>query len=412
MEIPHQVTARPDTGLWNAKLGIWLFLASEVMLFGGLFSGYVFLRMGITEGIDNPWPSRQLPILPGFINTLVLIASSVFVVLAWASLKMRNFQKFQFWMRLVVACALVFLGIKVYEYSGKFTHHGMKFTDDSVVQGVLKEDRIAFKATSVTIDLRSGHFEFLEGLKKGSAPALFKTPEGETITLSKSWVERTHRALDQQQGADYTVSLEAVEPLQFRFKPRRVKDYSESELTYRDSVRVGGELIYDQIYFEVHEIDLRMAKDKENAIALKYLGEDIAQEFLEHRELMLEKRELGGRHADPIAWESMHLHAGGDDAHGENGGYPVIEVERADKKFLSNHGPAYSTYYAIYFTLTGLHGLHVLAGALVLSYFLFFQKGLYKKNPEHLANRVEVGGLFWHFVDLVWIFLFPVMYLL
>ena len=46
MDIPYTVTARPDTGLWNAKVGIWLFLASEVMLFGGLFSSYIFLRLG------------------------------------------------------------------------------------------------------------------------------------------------------------------------------------------------------------------------------------------------------------------------------------------------------------------------------------------------------------------------------
>ena len=38
MEIPYTISTRPDTGLWNAKVGIWLFLASEVMLFGGLFS--------------------------------------------------------------------------------------------------------------------------------------------------------------------------------------------------------------------------------------------------------------------------------------------------------------------------------------------------------------------------------------
>jgi hypothetical protein len=46
MDIPYTVTARPDTGLYNAKVGIWLFLASEVMLFGGLFSAYIFLRVG------------------------------------------------------------------------------------------------------------------------------------------------------------------------------------------------------------------------------------------------------------------------------------------------------------------------------------------------------------------------------
>ena len=37
---------------------------------------------------------------------------------------------------------------------------------------------------------------------------------------------------------------------------------------------------------------------------------------------------------------------------------------------------------------------------------------MYDSNPDWLANRVEVGGLFWHFVDLVWIFLFPILYLM
>jgi heme/copper-type cytochrome/quinol oxidase subunit 3 len=62
--------------------------------------------------------------------------------------------------------------------------------------------------------------------------------------------------------------------------------------------------------------------------------------------------------------------------------------------------------------MTGLHGLHVIGGALVLAYYLFFGKKMYLSNPEWLANRVEVGGLFWHFVDLVWIFLFPILYLM
>ena len=45
MEIPFVIEPRKDTGLNNSKIGIWLFLASEVMLFGGLFSGYIFLRV-------------------------------------------------------------------------------------------------------------------------------------------------------------------------------------------------------------------------------------------------------------------------------------------------------------------------------------------------------------------------------
>src|SRR5262249_30796606 len=51
MEIPYTVEARPDTGLTNGKLGIWLFLASEVMLFGALFASYVMLRVG-----NAHWP--------------------------------------------------------------------------------------------------------------------------------------------------------------------------------------------------------------------------------------------------------------------------------------------------------------------------------------------------------------------
>ena len=83
MEIPYIVTPRKDTGLFNSKIAIWLFLASEVMLFGGFFSAYVFLRLGA----DYPWPERTLPVLPGLINTFVLIGSSVTVVFAWASLE-------------------------------------------------------------------------------------------------------------------------------------------------------------------------------------------------------------------------------------------------------------------------------------------------------------------------------------
>ena len=75
--------------------------------------------------------------------------------------------------------------------------------------------------------------------------------------------------------------------------------------------------------------------------------------------------------------------------------------------------PTHNTYFATYFTITGLHGLHVLGGVIVFIYLLAAGRAeLYRQNPEHLANRVEVAGLFWHFVDLVWIFVFPLFYLL
>ncbi len=199
MQIPYIIEERPDTGLNNSKLGIWVFLASEIMLFGGLFSAYVFLRMAAPVGDFAYWGSK-LSIPMATVNTLVLISSSVTVIMSWASLKMKDFEKYKMYMGLTLLCAFIFLVIKYFEYTGKF-HHG--------------------------------------------------------------------------------------------------------------------------IY------------------------------------------------------------------------------------------PSSSTFMGIYFTLTGLHGLHIIGGMIVMGYFwLPFGNKMWQSDPERFTNRIEVAGLYWHFVDLVWIFLFPILYLL
>ena len=194
MEIPYIVEARPDTGLHNGKLGIWLFLASEVMLFGALFSTYILLRVGASE-----WPHGELSVPLGAVNTIILIASSVTMVMAWASLKLNDWAKHRLYLIATFVLAGIFLVNKYFEYS----------------------------------------------------------------------------------------------------------------------------------------------------------------------------------------------------AHFATGEYP-----------------SHSTFLAIYYTLTGLHGLHILAGMIVMLYLIGPGAKLWKKNPDQFANRIETTGLYWHFVDLVWIFLFPVLYLL
>jgi heme/copper-type cytochrome/quinol oxidase subunit 3 len=194
MNIPYTVEERPDTGLANGKLGIWLFLASEVMLFGALFSSYIILRNGAVE-----WPMGSLSVPLGAINTVLLISSSVTMVMAWASLKLNDFGKHRLYLIATFVLAGIFLVNKYFEYA-------------------------------------------------------------------------------------------------------------------------------------------------------------------------------------------EHLN------HGE--------------------GPWHSTFLAIYFTLTGLHGLHILGGMIVMAYFVGPGARLWKKNPEQFTNRIEYTGLYWHFVDLVWIFLFPILYLL
>jgi len=196
MEIPYTVHPRADTGLTNGKLGIWLFLASEVMLFGALFASYILLRVG-----SPAWPAGReyLNIPLATLNTAVLITSSVTMVLAWASLVKNDFGRFRMWQAATILLGAVFLVVKYFEYTAKFHHH----------------------------------------------------------------------------------------------------------------------------YF-----------------------------------------------------------------------------------------PHTNTFLAIYFTLTGLHGLHVIGGMAVNGWFWGQGSKLWKENPEWFTNRVEHAGLFWHLVDLVWIFLFPVLYLL
>jgi len=72
--------------------------------------------------------------------------------------------------------------------------------------------------------------------------------------------------------------------------------------------------------------------------------------------------------------------------------------------------PHVEMFYWIYFAMTGMHALHMIIGAGLLTFLIVFSvKGRF--DPEY-HSPVEVIGLYWHFVDIVWIFLFPLLYLL
>jgi len=288
MEIPYTSQARPDTGIYNAKVGIWLFLASEVMLFGALFSSYILLRVGAAPG---DWVHGLLNIPIGTFNTAVLITSSVTVVLGWAALKMGNFGRYKFYQAITILCALGFLGIKSFEYREKFGHYEVWLNNEVTVKHGNEE---------VKTKRLLGHIEY-----KGSHPYFWSTK-----TLKEKNVES------------------------FKFAP-------------------------DPIHYSM--------TPKEMA------------------------------HASAEAKGKPH---------------EEIEIKASDVARLSAFVPAHSTYFAIYFTLTALHALHVLGGAIVIFYIWGPGAKLWKTDPERYMNRVEVSGLFWHFVDLVWIFLFPVLYLL
>jgi len=285
MEIPYTVSTRPDTGLWNAKIGIWLFLASEVMLFGGLFSAYIFLRIDAAPGT---WPHGLLNVPVGTMNTAILILSSVTVVLAWAALKMRRYRAYWWYMLITILCGVIFLTVKLaYEWPQKFDHFG----------AYIKPDALAKYEQYLGNERR---------IEKGLEPRIEITGH-----------------LHSQNAKEYEVALDPVN--------------AEPNNPFMDRPH----------FFPLPVTD------------------------------------------------------------------KIATIEKADVQRATMFLPTHSAYFASYFTITGLHGLHVLGGVIVFIYmWLPVSKKLYQRNPEHLANRVEVSGLFWHFVDLVWIFVFPLFYLL
>src|SRR5438445_7168004 len=126
-EIPYTVHPRPDTGVYNAKLGIWLFLASEVMLFGALFSSLILLRTG-AESWPRGYELLNVPLAT--FNTFILILSSVTVVMAWSHLRLGNLKKGWIYISATVLCALIFLVNKAFEYSHEFHEHRFPKTNN------------------------------------------------------------------------------------------------------------------------------------------------------------------------------------------------------------------------------------------------------------------------------------------
>ncbi len=299
MEIPYTISARPDTGLYNGKLGIWLFLASEVMLFGAIFTSYLFVRLGADDG---SWPNHVQNVWLGLTNTILLLASSITMIGAWVALKERKFNTYRLYLGATILLGIFFLGIKAVEYHSKWVHYGF----------FIKEG--AFKNYQADLDKEHDFYTFI--------------PEQHVYEVRGHFLNKEELIKDGK-----------LNDGPYQVLPDKVPDYLNSSS--------GGDSHY-----------IFNTASPEEAPSIQIQAKDI----------------------DPLrGWGNL----------------------------LPHHG----TYYAIYFLVTGLHALHIIGGVIVMIYFLTIGSRLYRRNPEQLSNRIEVTGIFWHFVDLVWITVFPILYL-
>ncbi|HOB73837.1 MAG TPA: cytochrome c oxidase subunit 3 family protein [Phycisphaerae bacterium] len=99
-------------------LGMWTFLVTEVMFFGGAFTGYAYYRWKFPEAFQAA--SHHLDIVLGTINTVVLICSSLTMVLAVQGAQRGDRKRLVRFLLLTILLALVFLGIKAFEYHHKW----------------------------------------------------------------------------------------------------------------------------------------------------------------------------------------------------------------------------------------------------------------------------------------------------
>ena len=112
---PHAHAAEAAT---RGKVAIWWFLASEIMLFGGLISSFVVSRLGGAAQVDH----SPLNVMVAAINTFILLSSSYTMVEAFACADRGDRSGMRIFLAFTVLGGLAFLGIKAYEYTGEIVH--------------------------------------------------------------------------------------------------------------------------------------------------------------------------------------------------------------------------------------------------------------------------------------------------
>jgi len=413
MEIPYTVKPRPDTGLYNGKLGIWLFLASEVMLFGALFSSYVLLRVGAEDGT---WSMGLMNITVGAGNTMVLIASSMFVVLAWAELKQGNLAGYKKWKWATIACAVLFLVVKwSYEWPQKFKHYDVWLNDAKLLHEKFEKGYQETVSHAEGGDHANDHGDAATGDVQKFVEAFYtkrffkETSDASQTAFKQEWANGT-LAISGHINA-YEEAQINVEVTGWNADAGASEADADSALAElgvsvgeaAEDLRKKGGLIKERIDYDWAKRAEYVLGQAGFKVTLSVAGYEKVEAHPWFWRTPRVNEDIGGNpRVRSIVLGLDHTHH-----------HDEIEIETRHISRLSAFEPKHSTFFGIYYTITGLHAAHVFGGIIVMLYnMLPIGLAMWHKDRERFTNRIETFGLFWHFVDLVWIFLFPILYIL
>ncbi len=382
----------------NGKLAMWLFLVTEIMFFTGLIGTYIILRKSTPSGA---WPEPRdvhLSELLGAINTFVLIFSSFTVVMAHSAISRGDSKKTVIYIAITFFCGVLFLGIKAYEYTAKFQHGIMPGRmADNLVDPALREIDTTLPAYQ--------HFD------PAQAEAKFKREHGE-------------RPPDPAQATAYDRQLESVR---------------KSALKFKQAIESSGRHPYDPNVAEWYKRDTKNRLVEAIAPLLDRLkpAEESAGNKIKAAEEELKKadpkaalsrerrREIVEKERAPILAAASEKERQCFELYDQLTSTDLlrpitalevgVEAKELSEKFEDLHLRPYIPYGNLwsssYFAMTGFHAVHVLGGIVVFGIILLHGlRGKLVKNPWNVS-MLELTGLYWHFVDVVWIFLFPLLYL-
>lgn len=359
---------QPALPIPNGKTCLWLFLSTEIMFFAGLIGAYIVLRFGAPA-----WPSTHdvhLVEYLGAINTAVLIGSSITVVLALEAAKRNHASNAKGWILLTFVLGSIFLGVKAFEYRAKFSHGIYPALPHSQIY----EKADVYYAQAVRLRLADLKTKLLEKDAKSRTPA-----EEEQIEV-----------IDK-----IAIHIDAAEKL-FRDDPvgtrGRIMLLEIADRIYpRASLHHGGhgEHAAEEHDAPVDAVD-RAASAGRPQISL------VAFQAAQDSSAAAEEAPADAASAVPAIDPIVAAQANplGENLNDE---YPWLK--------LPIMIPGGNLWASTYFLVTGFHALHVIVGLIAFALLLSTTLGVAK------AGVIENVGLYWHFVDLVWIFLFPLLYL-